>query len=379
MRFLRATICALLGVHLATVAVECRAVPPEEPLGRQGLEDLLIPKKTVPYNLLGVNAFVNDPRFGSIRGQFRAVKDTLRLRRVRILFAWNEQIQPTPSAEPFFGFYDEIVRSLPAGVEAVAVLTGVPPWMNDSRNWLNGDPRETFVELWVKKVISRYRRRGRLAGYQIWNEPNNPDIAENVTLDVLIKPDNYVELLARAHAAIKDVAPRKKVINAATTAIAQNFPDTLDYNKAMVDAGILSFVDAYAVHYYGKNVERVLLPGGIADFLNGLGRDIWITESGERGVNRQLEYAQRIFPFLRSQVPLIRRIYWYQFTEDTPADSTYGMLNLTPGASVSDLYVNVRDRRRSAQPRSMRRALADSSSAMCRHEGRDQTLISTQF
>ncbi len=372
-------ICALLGAHLAAMAVECRALPPEGSLERQGLEDLLIPKRAIPYNLLGVNAFVNDSRFGSIRTQFRAVKSTLRLKRVRILFAWNDQIQPTPSAEPFFGFYDEIVRSLPAGVEAVAVLTGVPSWMNDSRNWLNGDPRETFVELWVKRVISRYRRRGRLAGYQIWNEPNNPDIAENVTLDVLTKPNNYVELLARAHAVIKGVARRKRVINAATTAIAQNFPVTLDYNKAMVDAGLLSFTDAYAVHYYGKNVERVLLPGGVADFLNGLGRDIWITESGERGVNRQLEYAQRIFPFLKSRIPLIRRIYWYQFTEDTAADSTYGMLNLTPGASVSDLYVNVRDRRRGAQPRSIRRAWVDSSSAMRRHEGRVETLVSRQF
>jgi hypothetical protein len=354
MRLVRTTIRILLVILLTVVSIESRASPSEEPLARQGLEDVFIPKKTIPYSLLGVNAFVNDPRFGSIRNQFREVKSTLRLRRVRVLFAWNDQIQPTPSSEPFFGFYDEIVRSLPVGVEAVAVLTGVPSWMNDSRNWVNGDPRQTFVDSWVKKVISRYRRRGRLAGYQIWNEPNNPDFAENVTLDVLTKPNNYVELLARAHAAIKGIARRKKVINAATTAIAQNFPDTIEYNRAMVDAGVLSFTDAYAVHYYGKSIERVLLPGGVEDFLNGLGRDIWITESGERGVNRQLEYAQRIFPFLKSRIPSVRRIYWYQCTEDTPADSTYGLRNLTPGAFVSDLYVNLRDRRRGAQARSKR-------------------------
>jgi hypothetical protein len=318
------------------------------------LDDLFIPRKEVPFSLLGVNAFVNDPRFGSIRNQFREVKGTLRLRRVRVLLAWNDQIQPTPSSEPFFGFYDDIVRSLPVGVEAVAVLTGVPSWMSDSRNWINGDPRQTFVDLWVKKVISRYRRRGRLAGYQIWNEPNNPDFVENVTLDVLTKPTNYVELLARAHSAIKGVARRKKVINAATTAIAQNFPSTLDYNRAMVEAGILSFTDAYAIHYYGKNIERVLLPGGVADFLNGLGREIWVTESGVQGVNRQLEYAQRIFPFIKSRVPSIRRIYWYQFTDDAPSDSTYGLRNLSPGAFVSDLYVHLRDRRRGAQAESVR-------------------------
>ncbi len=363
MRLVRPTISFLLGISLMCGGVECRALPSEEPPVLEGLEDVFTPKKSVPYNLLGLNAFVNDPRFGSIRNQFREVKDTLRLRRVRVLFAWNDQIQPTPNSEPFFGFYDEIVRSLPVGVEALAVLTGVPSWMNDSKNWIKGDPRETFVELWVKRVVSRYKRRGRLAGYQIWNEPNNSDFAENVTLSVLTEPRNYVDLLARSHAVIKGIAPGKQVINAATTAIAQNYPDTLNYNRALIDAGILSFSDVYAVHFYGKNIERVLLPGGVADFLNGLGRDIWITESGKQGVHNQLEYAQRVFPFLKSMIPKIRRIYWYQGTEDTPAASTYGLRNLTPGAFVSDLYVHLRDRQRRGQARSVRRTRLVRSSA----------------
>jgi hypothetical protein len=317
-------------------------------LNRQSLEDLVIPRKPIPYSLLGLNAFVNDPRFGSIRNQFREVKSALRIRRVRILFAWNDQVQPSPRAEPFFGFYDEIVRSLPVGVEATVVLTGVPSWMNDARNWIGGDPRATFVELWVKKVIARYRRRGRLTAYQIWNEPNNPDLSENQTLDLLTKPANYVDLLARAHATIKGTARRKQVINAATTAIAQNFPGTLEYNQAMVKAGILAYTDAYAIHYYGKSVERVLLPGGVGDFLQSLGKKVWITESGVQGVLRQLEYAERIFPFLKAQVPAIGRIYWYQFTEDSPAGTSYGLRTLTVGSTVSDLYVALRDRRRGA-------------------------------
>ncbi len=337
---------AVVAVSVGIVFPIAHATAEARDVERQGLEDLIIPRRPIPYSLLGVNAFATDRRFGSIRNQYREVKSTLRLRRVRVLFAWTDQVQPTPSSEPFFGFYDEIVRSLPVGTEAVVVLAGLPSWMQDSRNWINGDPRETFVKQWVEKVISRYRRRGRLAAYQIWNEPNNPDFSDNVTLDVLTKPDNYVELLASAHSTIKRVARRKRVINAATTAIAQNFPATLDYNKAMVDAGILSFTDAYAVHYYGKSVERVLIPGGVADFLNDLNRDIWITESGAQGVFRQLEYAERIFPFLKSNIAALRRIYWYQFTEDSPAESTYGLRNLTPGFFVSDLYIKLRDRGR---------------------------------
>jgi hypothetical protein len=111
----------------------------------------------------------------------------------------------------------------------------------------------------------------------------------------------------------------------------------------MVRAGALSFTDAYAFHFYGKSVERVLF-GGVADFLNSIPKPLWITESGAQGVYKQLEYAQRIFPFLRDQVPGIDRIYLYQFTESSPAATTYGLKNLTPGLSVSNLYINLRDR-----------------------------------
>jgi hypothetical protein len=200
------------------------------------------------------------------------------------------------------------------------------------------------VELWVKKVVNRYKRRPRVGGYQIWNEPNNPSFAENETLDVLTKPQNYVELLALGHSAVKGISPRKKVVNGATTAIAQNFPATLNYNKAIIDAGALNFTDVFAIHVYGKNVERVLLPGGVAEFVNSIPKPIWVTETGAQGVNKQLEYAERVFPFLKKNMPGIGRIYIYQYTESSPANSTYGLRNLTPGAFVSDLYINLRDR-----------------------------------
>jgi hypothetical protein len=193
-------------------------------------------------------------------------------------------------------------------------------------------------------VVTRYKARARVGAYQIWNEPNNPSFSENETLDVLTKPANYVELLALAHAAVKSISPRKRVVNGATTAIAQNFPATLDYNKAMVDAGVLSFTDVYAIHFYGKSVERVILPGGVADFVNSIQKPIWVTETGAQGVNKQLDYAERIFSFLKKNMPGIVRVYIYQYTESSPAGSTYGLRNLTPGATVSDLYIKLRDR-----------------------------------
>jgi hypothetical protein len=337
----------LLG-SLTLLTHTAHATPQTSEVTAQAFENIFTPRQPIPYSILGSNAFVNDARFGSIRSQFREVRSTLGIKKVRVLFAWNDQVQPTPSSKPNFGFYDQIVNSLPTDTEALVIMTGVPSWMKDSRNWIAGNPRTTFIELWAKKVAARYAKRSRVRAFQIWNEPNNPSFGENVTLDVLTKPENYVELLALGYSAIKAVAPRKLVVNGATTAIAQNFPATLDYNKSIVSAGALSFVDVYAIHFYGKSIERVLLPGGVADFVKSISKPVWVTETGAQGINKQLDYAQRIFAFLKIQMPGIARIYIYQFTESSPASSTYGLRNLTPGLSVSDLYINLRDRPKAA-------------------------------
>ena len=342
------TWACLLLVSIIIPLPTAHALPPTSEVSSQGFEDIFTPRRPIPYALLGCNAFVNDSRFGAIRAQFRELRSSLGIKKVRVLVAWNDQVQPTPSSKPNFRFYDQIVNSLPTGSEALVIVTGVPSWMKDSRNWIGGNPRTTFIELWAKKVATRYAKRGRVGAFQIWNEPNNPSFSENITLDVLTKPENYVELLALGYNAIKAVAPRKRVVNGATTAIAQNFPATLNYNKSMVAAGALSFVDVYAIHFYGKSIERVILPGGVADFVKTIAKPVWVTETGAQGINKQLNYAERIFAFLKQQMPGIARIYLYQFTESIPASSTYGLRNLTPGLSVSDLYINLRDRPKTA-------------------------------
>jgi len=112
----------------------------------------------------------------------------------------------------------------------------------------------------------------------------------------------------------------------------------------MRDAGAENYCDIWAVHYYGEQIENVFRPRGFRSFSHGLTKPIWITESGEKGTNKQLTYGRRVWPFLTSNVHGIKRIYQYQFTEDTPADSTYGLRNLTPGQELSDLYIFLRDR-----------------------------------
>lgn len=303
-----------------------------------------LPRKEIDSSLLGVSAFVNDSRFGAIEAQFAEVKSTLGISFVRILFAWNDQVQSSSDSAPDFSFYDDIAAGIPDGVDALVVLTGLPSWMSDSQQWLGGNPRTTFVERWARRVMRRYGGNPRIIGWQIWNEPNDFENADNTTLSLVSSPDNYVEMVASARAVSDDIAPSKYVVNAATTSINQDYPATRNYNRALRDAGIEEFIDAYAVHYYGSNYENVIRDGGIADFLNSLVRPVWITESGERGVNNQLAYVEQTWPFLKEQIPGIERIYYYQFTDTEPATLTFGLRNLDSAFPVSDLYVYLRDK-----------------------------------
>lgn len=297
-------------------------------------------RKTIDTSRLGINAFVNDARFGGVSAQFGEVSETLGIRYVRLLFNWDDQVQPSAAATPNFSFYDAIAASIPSGLEAIVVLNGVPSWVSGAH------ARSTFVDQFVRKIAQRYRSNGRIVGWEIWNEPNMVSEVDNQTLGLVDSPENYVELLAMAHSVIKSISPNKLVINAATTAINQNFPDSLDYNQRLVAAGGENFIDRYNVHYYGRQFENVVVPGGVAEFLNGRAAPIWVTESGAQGVNNQLAYGEQVWPFLLEKVPAIARIYIYQFTEATPSGSTYGLKNLSSDFPVSDLYLSLRDRHR---------------------------------
>lgn len=301
-------------------------------------------RKPIDISITGVNAFANDARFGSIGAQLNEVRSTLGLRHIRVLFAWNDAIQPTPGSSPNFSFYDEIVAAVPAGCDVLIVVTGVPSWMKNSANYIGGNPRRTFAELWVRAVTERYGANSKVAAIEIWNEPNMLSNDDNSIIEVAQSPSNYVELLGFAYSIVKDIAPRLRVVSAATTAINQNFPATKSYNQDMQTAGAEAFADVWGVHYYGKQFENVVRNNGVQDFLNSIRLPVWVTESGAQGVNEQLPYVETTWPFLQEKIPGIERFYYYQFSEDSSPDITYGLRNLSTAAPLSDLYIYLRDR-----------------------------------
>jgi O-glycosyl hydrolase len=187
-------------------------------------------------------------------------------------------------------------------------------------------------------VVERYGNNGRVVGFQVWNEPNQANQA-NSNLGLIDNAAAYVELLKMGHHVIRATAPTKLIVSAATTSINQNYPGSLDYNRAMRDAGAQEYMDIWAIHYYGKQYENLVRPDGVRDFVNGLSKPIWVTESGAQGVSQQLAYGEEVWPYLKEKIPSIERIY-----QASSPDSSYGLRNLSGDQPVSDLYVWLRDR-----------------------------------
>jgi len=300
-------------------------------------------RRPIDRSRLGVNAFfLNQGNFGTTAQQFAEIRDTLGINFVRVLFAWTTDVQPSPAANPNYGFYDEVINSIPAGMDVLIILAHTPNWMVDPANWMNGDPRQTWIERWVRPTVQRYAGNGRIIGYEVWNEPDMLFFNSDSVLG-LAEPNNYVTLLSDAFTVIRSEDPTKLVVMTATTSIQQDFSNTLDYNKALRDAGAENFTDIWNVHWYGKQYERLIQGGGVADFLNSLTKPIWITESGEQGANNQLSYVEEVWPFLRDNIPGIDRIYYYRFADVGVSATNFGLRTDDPAAPVSDLYISLRD------------------------------------
>ncbi len=298
-------------------------------------------RKPIDRSRLGINNFFVDREFGTIEEQFLEIRDKLGINSVRILVAWTDGFQPTPTSQPVYGFFDDIVTSIPAGMDVIIVLAHTPSWMSNPDNWIQGNPRVTWVERFYRPTVRRYGRLPGVLGFEVWNEPDVLQVSSDAALE-LEDPDKYFELLTFASRATREEAPDRLIIGAATTSIQQNFPTTLRYNQRLKQLGAEGLIDVWTFHYYSTSFESVVTSNGVADFLNSLSVAVWLTESGETGPNSQLAYVETAWPFLRDQIPGIDRIYYYQFGETVlPVGNNFGLRTTDPEFPVSDLYVHL--------------------------------------
>jgi hypothetical protein len=300
-------------------------------------------RKQIDRSKVGTNNFfINREAFGSVDQQFSDIQKSLKIPFVRILLEWSDGVQADPTSALDLSFADSILDKIPAGVDVLIVLNHLPSWMANSANWIDGDPRKTFVQKFITPVVTRYAGRRGIIGWEIWNEPDfvmfSPDEVMGLT-----EPSNYFELLKQSYEVIRAIDPAKLVVMAATRSIQQNYPSSFNYNKTLKDLGAVNYTDVWNIHYYGKQYEKVVVNGGIADFLKGIGKPIWVTESGEQGPNNQLAYVEEVWPFLSKEIPAIDRFYYYIYASAGMAQDNFAMRSTDSAFPVSDLYVYLRD------------------------------------
>lgn len=120
----------------------------------------------------------------------------------------------------------------------------------------------------VGRLAKRYA--GRLAGFEIWNEPDHEQEFYFAGPD---KPQRYAALLKAAHREIKRADPSARVIAGSLVGADGAFLE------ALYAAGIKGSYDGLAIHYYNltfasiRNIRRV-------QRANGDTSPLWLTEFG---------------------------------------------------------------------------------------------------
>jgi hypothetical protein len=159
---------------------------------------------------------------------------------------------------------DRVMDQIEAhGLKVIVRLGSQPTWAAPEVELPNIAPPQDMQDFYdyVFAVASRYR--GRVAAYQIWNEPN-------LAREWGRQPPNpaaYVELLKVGYQAVKDADPQAIVISAGLAPTTRNddqaMPDIYFY-QGMYDAGAAPYFDSLGVHAAGYKSPPEIDPAEVA-------------------------------------------------------------------------------------------------------------------
>jgi hypothetical protein len=223
------------------------------------------------------------------------------------------------SAEPFAGTYqyldklDAIVDGAAARkIQLIISILETPGWANGGADAWTPPTRVDDYARFAGRLAERYR--GRILGWEIWNEPDLPDYWRP-------KPSApaYAALLLAASAAIRSADPAAKVVAAGATF--GNFA----FMQGLYDAGARGSFDAMAVHPYTltrapddtsdrahslvailDDAHQVMTASGDGDV------PIWITELGWATVSPNAVSAAQQADYMVRSVAIVRDRPWVQ-------------------------------------------------------------------
>lgn len=188
-------------------------------------------------------------------GQFGYQMDTVNMlgfNTIKQGFAWSD-LETVPN-EWDFTQADRIMNEAESrNLKVIARLGQVPMWAltSDQQSNESIDTPPNDLSLWANYCMTLATRyKGRIVGYQVWNEPNLSREWGNQRPDAAV----YTALLKACSEVIRAIDPAAKIISAGLAPTGTNddtaTPDDV-YLNAMYDAGFQQYVDAVGVHAPG--------------------------------------------------------------------------------------------------------------------------------
>ncbi len=218
--------------------------------------------------------------------------------------------------------------------QVVLTLGQSPAWATSNNNELSyfglgSVYAPTSIEDWrnmVKVIMTRYK--GRIDGYEIWNEPNDPNFGR-LTIAQLQQLTEVASQTIRAN------DPAAKVISAS--------PYSVGYLNDYLAAGMADYVDIIGYHAYNNTPELMLselsnVRYTLGDF--GVTKPLWLTEGGS-GTEQQSETATADALLrwnLVSTASGMQRSFWYTWGPGfNIAGASINLDTWTPNAAFNAL------------------------------------------
>ncbi len=186
---------------------------------------------------------------------------------------WS-QLEPQPGVWDFSVLDRYVALAASRQQDVVLTLGQTPAWATRNNTELNYSGLGSVygpksLDSWrnMARVIST-RYKGRIRGYEIWNEPNDPNFGK-------LSISELVDLTRVASEEIRSADPSALVISAS--------PYSTGFLDAYLAAGAADYVDVIGYHEYNNSPEAMLsslsnVRYTLADY--GVTKPLWMTEGG---------------------------------------------------------------------------------------------------
>ncbi|MBJ7339066.1 beta-galactosidase [Mycolicibacterium sp.] len=274
------------------------------------------------------------------------------LRSVRIMVPWAG-IEREPGRYDWSVVDVMIDAAASEGISVLATLNSTPTWaVVPGQPPIAGRPASAVAfGRFAGSVAERYR--GKVAAYEIWNEPNATAFFEPAP-----DPAGYVDLLRASYLAVKVADPSAVVVAGGLGPLVDRAGvamDAVKFLEAMYAAGAKNYFDALGYHPYQYTMKfseggyhpdapmnqiaalrQVMLANG------DLRKRIWATEYGEpssvAGEEAQSDYLDDMLQKWRS-IPYAGPVYLYTLRDrnslSTDFEDTLGMYRSDGSAKPS--------------------------------------------